>query len=139
MVLFLIACGGFTEWNDDVVIGPMVELDREGEVLFEWTPYGSTSWTDIELRSTGDSPVFVVELSLDGIQADHFTLPDELPVPLRLAPQESFPFQVGFQPAAIGQFTADLWIVTGDDTPDLTLRLVGNGCEDWDDDGACDE
>lgn len=139
MVLLLLACAGLTEWNGDVVVGPMVELDRDGEVLFDWTPYGDQSWTAMEVRSTGDSPAFIIDLTLDGIQMEHFTLPTDLPLPMRLPPQETFPFQVGFQPGAIGEFTAELTVVTGDDTPDLSRTLIGNGCEDWDDDGACDE
>lgn len=91
-------------------------------------------WTE------GGTPVRITELYLDGSTSAAFTLPDELPLPVELAPGDQAVIGVYFEPYAAGQYFGDLVVVMVEEGEEreLTLALQGEGCVDGDVDAQCD-
>lgn len=127
-LLTLLGCGLET-FNEDSAIGPRFELLPEGELAFERIPADKATTATVTVLSTGDERLVVDDVQLSGPQADRFVLPDELPLPIGLAPAGEFPINISFQPTASGQFSA-LVEVTPSSGPTLTRRIVGQACPD---------
>ena len=100
---------------------------------FGWGPFHQFSAPVPEARYhewVGAKETDVALGMAGGVQVEHFSLPEDLPVPRVLEPGDVFPFQIGFQPKAIGQFSAELELLTGEAAPDVSKRLVGTACEE---------
>jgi hypothetical protein len=94
-------CGsyGLTEAGLEGELGARLSIFPAAEVQFPVTPAGGITWSDITLISSGDEPVWIEEIWLEGEGADEFYLPDELPVPAELLPGAEMPLTLRFMAA----------------------------------------
>jgi hypothetical protein len=128
LLLSLLGCGLET-YNEDSAVGARFELIPDGELSFERVPANKASTAVLTVLSTGDERMVIDAVVLSGPQADRFVLPEELPLPIGLAPGTDFPINISFLPTAQGQFSA-LVEVTPRSGPVLSRRIVGQACED---------
>ena len=137
----LTGCG--TLGLDYASLGDMrAELDivPGGQIAFESTsPDAKSAIEEVLFASVGDLPVNLIDVYLDDSTSQAFSLPDGLPLPLRLEPGDDYPVEMTFSPYGVGQYSGVLTVVMDVDGEPLvtTRRVVGAGCGDDDGDGTC--
>ena len=138
----LAGCGGYglTEYGDASLGDGSLFIVPEAQVRFAPTPPGREDVTEVTLVSSGDLPVRIEEIWLEGPGADDFVLPDLLMLPLELDPGLELPFTLRFLPEDPGSASATLYVGVGDLSAEvLSVGVFGRACEDGDGDGACDD
>ncbi len=120
--------------------GPVLSVVPSDSVDFlEAPPDGDGSAEEVTLISEGGVAVEVQEIYISGDYATDFALPNLDFLPLDLEPDKTLPMNVFFYPTAVGEFSAELVVVTNDsETPELFVGLTGSGCFDDNDDAVCD-
>ena len=111
-----------------------IEIDPYGEIDFGEHSINAakSARMDITLFVQGESPVGILDIVLDGTDADLFILPQDLPVPMRLQPGIDFPLSLRFSPEDAGTFLGEFKVIIDDGTPDGALiqrPVMGEGCE----------
>jgi hypothetical protein len=134
-------CGSMgLEYSGDL-LGPVLTLDPAGDLYFpDTSPEAESAVLTLTLGSAGDEAVSLVDVYVDENSSVAFWLRDDLPVPLRLEPGDSFQVDVHFSPYAVGQFSGTL-VIDQDNQGTRALierGLSGAGCVDDNLDGACD-
>lgn len=74
------------------------------------------------MRNPTDQPLEVSDVSLGGVDADAFFLESPPALPLRIAPQSSYTFTIGFAPPHAGSQNATLELSTA--SPQSTARVA---------------
>ena len=111
-----------------------IEIDPYGKIDFgEHSIHAAKSARmDITLFVQGESPVGILDIVLDGTDADLFILPPELPLPMRLQPGIDFPLSLRFSPEDAGSFSGEFTVIIDDGSPNGALihrPIMGDGCE----------
>ena len=111
-----------------------IEIDPYGQIDFGAHSINAakSARMDITLFVQGESPVGILDIVLDGSDADLFVLPPELPLPMRLQPGIDFPLSLRFSPEEVGSFLGEFKVIIDDGTPDGALihrPIMGDGCE----------
>jgi len=122
------------------LMGPILEVAPEGEIAFGGTAFdGGSSSKVLELLSTGDEDLFVLDVYFDDETSYAFKMNDDLPLPLKLPPGKVFPVDLFFEPDSIGSHNG--WVVVTvkaeDGTRDLSRRVLGQGCDPEYAEGDC--
>ena len=129
---FAMGCGsnGLTVYDEEGLVGARLYIIPDTEVQFPPAAPGDWVTTEVVLLSSGDLPVRIEEIWIEGEQADHFALPETLPIPLELAPAAEFPLNLSYSPDYEGQDRATLMIGTDRlGTVEVSKELIGTGCE----------
>ena len=125
---------------DMVDWGPVLEIDPTGDIAFaRQSPEAPPSTEELILCSAGVTPVSIIDVYLDEYTSEAFYTRDDLPLPIRLAPDEEYPVDLHFAPYAVGQFSGSFLVVLdleGEETV-LTRKVTGAGCDDPNRDGEC--
>ena len=135
VAMLSVGCGTMGLSPSDTGAGASsIEIDPYGEIDFgEHNINASKSARmDITLFVQGDRPVGILDIVLDGDDADLFILPEDLPVPMRLQPGIDFPFALRFSPEEAGSFRGEFKVMIDDGTPDgsfIQRPVMGEGCE----------
>ena len=109
-------------------------IDPYGEIDFGEHSINAdkSALMDITLIVDGEKPLAILDMSLDGEDAEHFILPTDLPLPIPLQPGIDFPVSLRFSPDHVGLFMGELNIIIDDGSPEnatLNRRIVGEGCD----------
>lgn len=134
----LVACGDLglqTVGAAPEEIGGMLQLSPDGAISFgDVSPEAPhVSHTEVSVASVGDEAMGVMDAWVEGDEEFWIEQP---PFPKLMEPGMEIPFDVRFQPSAIGSFRASLLLELG--SGELMERTItGNGCTDDDADGEC--
>lgn len=114
------------------LVGPVLEVVPEGDIAFGGAAFnGGSATTSLELHSTGDEDLVVLDVTFDEETPLAFSIRADLPLPLKLPPGELFPVEIFFEPDEIGAYNG--WVtvtVEGQDgTREVNRRLIGQGCD----------
>ena len=140
-LLLIGGCGSMgLEYQGDL-LGPVLTLSPAGDLNFpDTSPEGGAAVESLLMSSDGDEAVSLIDIYIDESSSVAFWVRDDLPVPMRLEPGDSFELLVNFEPYAVGQFSGTL-VIDQDNNGERHLverGLAGAGCADADFDGACD-
>jgi hypothetical protein len=101
--------------------GPQVELSPEDELYFGQIPQGQTATREFLIYNTGDEPLVVSEMKIEGSDASSFALEGvsgEITIPINKI--QSFP--VRFDPIEVRSFDAQVTVTSNAKTsPDAQL------------------
>lgn len=146
IVSLLSGCGSMGLSTGDTGIKTVANLgvDPTGDVDFgRVSPAKDKSdLEDVILFADGLGTLNVVDVYLSNASSGAFTMRNNLPLPMRLHDGEEFPVQVRFLPYTTGAFTGALVVLVDDGTAEgteVTVPLLGWGCQDPDQTGACTE
>ncbi|MFZ5480413.1 MAG: hypothetical protein ACOZNI_26860 [Myxococcota bacterium] len=140
LTFLLIGCGGvgLDQYAVDA-LGPLVGTDPDGEVSFgDHVPDARSQATEVSVLSIGDEDAYVADVWVESNTDGVFFVPNDLPFPQMMEPGAEVPVTIRFAPTAVGTFHGVLVIEIGEEGTILERMLVGQGCRDTDDDGACD-
>ena len=112
VVLLLAGCDevGLDTLGADLV-GPVLEVEPAGDIAFGGTAFdgGSTAKT-LELMSTGDESLLVLDVYFDEETPLAFDFADEVALPAMVPPGKSLPVDLLFAPDAIGSYNG--WVLS---------------------------
>lgn len=142
----LSGCGsmGLSTGDTGVTAIASLGVDPTGDVDFgRVSPAKDKSdLEDVILFAEGLGTLNVVDVYLSNASSGAFTMRNNLPLPMRLHDGEEFPVQVRFLPYTTGSFEGELVVLVDDGTAqgtEVTVPLLGWGCQDPDQTGTCTE
>lgn len=146
LALVCTACGqpGLESIADPQLLDPepgVLRIDPSVQYDFGATsPEAARLRGDIRVWVEGDGPVRIVDGFLDETTSLAFTLAEAIQFPLLLEPGDEAHIGVYFEPYAVGDYFGDAVFVTLDEDEEfeLSVELVGEGCQDTDLDAVCD-
>ena len=133
---------GLSRFDSGVPASAELGVDPDGEVLFgRVSPaIDKSALEEVVLYSAGGSTLAIVDVYLDESSSGAYSMRDDLPLPLRLAPGLEFPVELRFTPYAVGTFSGELVVLFDNGTPEgesVRIPITGEGCEDPDETGSC--
>lgn len=137
ILLLVAACGpvGLVDYSEPPGEG-LVVIEPFGRVEFGGaSPHGRSVSQTVVVSSVGEVPVRVesayTESDIEGV----FYVAND-PFPLTLHPGDEVSFEVRFLPEDRGTVRGTL-VLEGEEGPVAERTLIGTGCTDDDEDGAC--
>jgi hypothetical protein len=141
--LSLSGCGSYgLQVFDTGGFSSTLGIDPSGEIQFgEHSPsLEKPVRKEVVLWVDGEDPLAIVDVYLDESSSDVFGLSDDLPLPIRLHPDGSFPLQLRFLPSEAGSYRGQLVVLIDDGTEDgayIHRSIQGSGCDDPGQSGDC--
>ena len=127
-------CGSIgLETTHDPSLSSELEIEPSGTISFgNYDFRGDGGVETMTLFSIGDIDLAIIDIWLGDRSDEEFVFnSDELPLPLMLAPGESFPLNISFLPQSVGNFDGEVWVWV--DGPsggqEVSRRLKGQGCD----------
>ena len=132
--LMTTGCGTYgLEPTDTGFMPSALGIDPFGEIDFgeHSTDASKSARKDIILFVDGEQPLAIIDVFLEGENASNFSLPADLPLPIRLQPGVEFPIALRFSPDSPGAFRGEMKVMIDDGTTEgayINRPIVGEGC-----------
>ena len=139
VALMAMACGGIgLSPSDTGVVASTLGINPVGTIDFGSHNVNTELPTkkDVVLFADGDTPLPIIDVFLEDSSGGVFKVPDNLPLPLIIAPDGDFPVRMKFNPKEVTIYYGELSIQFDDGSAEGALinrPLMGEGCTGSDD------